>query len=155
MDKNFKIFVIIALVVLTMVATTAVFLVLSIKPQSVEEQTTTTSVNKENLEIVHMAEALNANLKLGEDKVPHIVRLVIGVQVDKKHKAYKDFSKNFEGNQTIIRDGIIDIVRSKTYEDMNEEGAKDELAKEIATRINELLDTDIVQNIYFGDYFIQ
>lgn len=155
LDKKFKIFVIVALVVLTMVASTAVFLVITTRPTVENNTDENKKPDKENLEIVYMEEPLNANLKLGADQIPHIIRLSIGVQIDKKNKEYKDFLSEFQTNQIIIRDGIIQMVRAKTYEEMMSEDAQENLGLQIMSSINGLLETDIVYDIYFKEFFVQ
>lgn len=155
LDKKFKIFVIIALVILTMVASTAVFLVITTRSTAGGQGSVENQIDRKNLEIIYMDEPLNANLKLGEDQIPHIIRLSIGVQIDKKNNDYKNFLVEFGKNQIIIRDSIIETVRAKTYEEMMSETAQNDLSKQIMTSINELLDTKIVQDIYFKDFFVQ
>ena len=157
MDKKFKSFVIIALIILTIIASAAVFLVLTTRPVAQVDGSAEVSakVSQKDLVVLPMESALNANLKIGEDGAPHITRLAIGIQVDAKHKDYKDFAATLENNQIVIRDGIIRIVRNKTYAEMMAETAQDDVATQITTVINDLLSTDIVQDIYFEDFFVQ
>lgn len=157
MDKKFKIFVIIALTVLTFVVTAGIFLVLTTRPttETVATEEPQKEIQEKDLELIYLEDPINANLSLGEDKIPHIIRLAVGIEIHKKEKDYKDFQANFEAKQVMIRNEIIEILRSKTYEEMMETSAQEVLSTEMRARLNELLGTEIIQNVYFGEFFIQ
>ncbi|MGL4344519.1 MAG: flagellar basal body-associated FliL family protein [Cellulosilyticaceae bacterium] len=156
MDNKFKIFVIVALIVLAVVAGTSTFMAISVmnKTSQQPQEGQTKEVDSKNLELVNLAEAITANI-LDEANNPHVVRIVVALEVDSKSKEYKKFNEAFAAQQIKIRDGIIAILRQQTYEMMIRQDAQEKLGDEIVTKVNELLNTTVVQNVYFGDFFVQ
>lgn len=151
MDKKFKVFVIVSIVFLTLITVAGgvtVFFMMNgaNKTASSEEKS-----SKQSMEIIHLAEPLNSNLKMDKDNIPHIVRIAVGFEIDNKDKNYKTFMENFNNKQIIIRDGIISLLRSQTYSEIN----KESLSNMIKEKVNSLLGTDIIQTVYFGDFFVQ
>ncbi len=155
MDKKFKMFVIIAISLLTIILIAIGCIVLMPKDTAGVETEVQQTIAKKDLEVHYMEETLNANLKVGEDGIAHMVQLALGVEVNMKDKDYKTFIETFAKDQIIIRDAIIRIVRATTYEQMMLETAQEDLAAKIVTRMNELLDTQIVQDVYFKNFFVQ
>lgn len=154
LDKKFKIFVTIAIVILTLVASASVVLVLTMKPATTQE-TQEEEVKKENLELVPLGEPINANLEVTANGIPHIVRLTVTFEIDNKAKDYKDCVEQFAIKKEVIRHNIIEVIREQTYENMMKKDAQQILGQQIAERINTVLDTEIIQNVYFGEFFIQ
>lgn len=151
MDKKFKVFVIVSIVFLTLITVAGgvtVFFMMNgaNKMASSEEKS-----SKQSMEIIHLDEPLNSNLKMDKDNIPHIVRIAVGFEIDNKDKNYKTFMEDFSNKQIIIRDGIISLLRSQTYSEIN----KESLSDMIKEKVNSLLGTDIIQTVYFGDFFVQ
>lgn len=160
MDKNFKIFVIIALVALASLAATATVVAFNVMNKSNqaakaeaeggEEET----VKKENTELLPLAEAITANLA-GEEDGYHIIRVQISLCIDSKAKTAKDFKEKFAAEQVTIRDAVIRVLRQQTYEMVMKQDAQDKIGEQLTNTLNTLLETDIIQGVYFGDFFVQ
>lgn len=151
MDKKFKIFVIISIVFLTLITVAGGVTVFFMVSGANKTASSEVKSSKQSMEIVHLDEPLNSNLKMDKDNIPHIVRIAVGFEIDNKDKNYKTFMKDFSNKQIIIRDGIISLLRSQTYSEIN----KENLSDMIKEKVNSLLNTDIIETVYFGDFFVQ
>ena len=160
MDKKFKIFVIVALVVLTLAVGAGVFFIVQMQLNSASgddptEVVVSTNNKKVELELMAMTDAVNGNLKIGKDGIAHIMRISISIQINVKSKVYKDFQTDFPAKETIVRDRILRMIRNITYEEIMQPGAQEAFAESITDMINELLETDIVFGTYFQEFFVQ
>lgn len=153
MDNKFKVFVIVALIILALLAGTGTFIALNVLNKS-EATGQSKEVDDENIELIELGEAITANL-LDEMENPHIIRLKISFAVDSKSDEYKKFNEDFALKQVLIRDMIIRITREQTYEMMMRQDAQSKLSDEIVASINKLLGTTLIQKVYFGDFFVQ
>ncbi|WP_069997461.1 flagellar basal body-associated FliL family protein [Cellulosilyticum sp. I15G10I2] len=155
MDKKFKIFVIIAIVLLGIALAVSTFLVLNI----INTEKAPTADNKETksktkIITIDLGEAITSNVydEAGEQ---HIARVSISFGVNEASKQYKKFKKDYDASKVIIRNEIIQSIREQTYEMMSRTDAQTKLGDEIAERINKLLNTEVVVEVYFGDFFVQ
>lgn len=167
MDKIFKVFVIFAIVILfigTSVATiVAVDATNKYKEYSKNENTETSSNKKqdkeddkknksdENTVIVQLGDAITSNLGSGSN----VMRLSVAIGLDSSSKEYKTVSAAVTSDEVRIRDEIIRIMRSQSYDSMTKPDAQDVLAEIILNRVSELMDTDIIQEVIFGEFFVQ
>jgi flagellar basal body-associated protein FliL len=155
LDKKFKIFVIAAIVFLGIAIAVSTFFILNIVGKDKE---TAVSEKKEKSKIslttVDLGDAITTNIFDEEDE-QHIARVVISFAVNEKDKSYKAFQEAFASKNVVIRDEIIHIIREQTYEMMSKADAQTKLGDEIVMRINKLLDTQVIQDVYFGDFFVQ
>lgn len=155
MDKKFKIFVIIAIVLLGIAIGVSTFLVLSMMGKDKEAVSESQAeVSKSKLVTINVGDPITCNVyeATGEQ---HIAKVSISLGVNEKSKQYKKFQKDFESSQVIIRDEIIQTIREQTYEMMSKTDAQTKLGDEIAARINKLLDTQVVEKVYFSEFFVQ
>lgn len=151
MDKKFKVFVSIALIVLTLIIVAGGITLFFLMTNNQKASSGTDKVSSGSLEIINLDEPINSNLKIDQDNIPHIIRISIGFEIDSKHKDYKTFTKEFTDKQIMIRDTIISVLRSETYNTIN----KETLGAKIKEEINTLLETEIITKIYFSDFFVQ
>lgn len=157
MDNKFKVFVIVALVILAGVAGTSTFIAITVMNRTVAQQTASTSgieIASKNLTLVNLSEPITCNI-VDEAGKPHVVRVVIALEADSKNGGYKKFSKSFSEKEIIVRDAVISLLRQQTYEMMTRVDAQEKLGDEIVTKVNELLGTTVIQNTYFGEFFVQ
>lgn len=154
MDKKFKVFVIIALVVLAVLAAAGTVITLNIVNSTKAEEVVEEVVEKQDIQVIALDEAITANLA-GDERSRAIIRTSIGFGVDGKAKTFKEFTEKFTEKQLIIRDEIIRILRAQTYEMMTRKDAQDKLEEEIKNRINEVLLTQIIQEVYFAEFVVQ
>lgn len=55
----------------------------------------------------------------------------------------------------LLRDIIIRILTSRTYEDVSTAKGKERLKDEIATKLNEILRDGYIKNVFFTDFIVQ
>ena len=156
-DKNFKIFVIATLFVLLIAIGGCTFVIFNLvsKNNIEKEVDKVDKVDKEKeLTAVSLGDAITVNVsdELGQI---HIMRVAISFGVDEKSKEFKKFSSDVTDKEVIIRDGIIDVLRAQTFEMMNKADSKAKLSDEIKIKVNQILDTEIVEKVYCSDFFIQ
>lgn len=153
MDKNFKLFVIIAIVFLGIAIAASTFFVL--KSVGKDKQTVAADgKNAVNLTPIDLGEAIATNI-FDESGEQHIARVVVSFGVDESSKDYKKFKEDFDTKKVVVRDEIIHILREQTYEMMSKADAQTKLGDEIAARTNKVLNTKIIGKVYFGDFFVQ
>ena len=106
------------------------------------------------LSTVDLEDAISTNI-FDENGEQHIARVVLSFGVDKSSKEFKKFEEAVKDKKVIIRNEIIHIIKAQTYEMMSKADVQEKLSDEITPRINELLNTEIIQKVYFGDIFVQ
>ncbi|MGL4736956.1 MAG: flagellar basal body-associated FliL family protein, partial [Cellulosilyticaceae bacterium] len=114
----------------------------------------TNVIDSKNLELLNLQEPITVNI-IDEIGKPHVARVVLALEVDNKNKGYKAFVKTFSEKEIVVRDAVITLLREQTYEMMSRVDAQEKLSDEIVVKVNELLGTSAVQNVYFGDFFVQ
>lgn len=67
----------------------------------------------------------------------------------------KEQFKEFENNTFKVRDILINVLRSKNYEQIREPKAQDVLKAEIKEKLKEKLNTDSISDIYFNEFVVQ
>lgn len=156
MDNKFKVFVIIALVALGTLATTGTFVALAVMndARGVETSGQEMAIEPKNIAILSLSEPITANL-VGDNNSKRIARLAVGFGVDSKGKGYKEVTNKLLEEEMIIRNEIITIVRAQTYEMMSQVDSQEKLAAQIKEKVNELLGTQAIKEVYFGEFFVQ
>jgi len=78
------------------------------------------------------------------------LKVTMELEVDKAAVA-----KEIENKQTILRNYIINVLSSKTFNDIKSVEGKNLLRKNIIIKCNFVLKTGKVLNVYFNDFIIQ
>ncbi|NLW47788.1 MAG: hypothetical protein GXY86_10695 [Firmicutes bacterium] len=86
-----------------------------------------------------------------EEGMEHFLKTNIVLELDSDEKTVAEVTKRVPQ----IRDLIINILGSKTKENIIEKEGKDQVRSEIINSINELMTIGKVRNIYFQDFIIQ
>ena len=60
-----------------------------------------------------------------------------------------------EGNLPAIRNSLVELLSSKTYSQINDIKGKTRLRQEIIVRLNEILGTNGITQVYFTDFIVQ
>jgi flagellar basal body-associated protein FliL len=156
-DKKFKMFVIIAIVFLGIAIAGSTFLVMKMVSNdggTADVKTADAKTDKMKIITVDLGDAITSNV-YDESGEQHIARVALSFAIDSASKEYKTFSQDFETKKVIVRDEIIHIIREQTYEMMSRTDAQTKLGDEVVQRINKVLGTEIIQDVYFGDFFVQ
>lgn len=155
MESKFKIFVIVAIAVLGIAIAGSTFLVLKVLNNDTE--TVVTEEKSSNyLKEVEVGEAIVTNIA-SEGNVQHFAKMQIKLGVDSSNsKNYKALTSEFKERSASIRNELINAIGEQTYTMLSDTKAgKEKLADEIITRLNKLLDTEMIQAVYYEEYFIQ
>ncbi|NPA82256.1 MAG: flagellar basal body-associated protein FliL [Epsilonproteobacteria bacterium] len=78
------------------------------------------------------------------------LKATIDLEMDKQ-----ELSAELDKKKAIIRDIIIRILSSKTFEEISTIKGKERLKEEIVDKINEILVDGEIKNIFFTDFVIQ
>ena len=155
MESKFKIFVIAAIAVLGIAIAGSTFFVLKVLNNNTQTAVTQEkSVN--NISEVEVGEAIVTNIA-SEGNVQHFAKIQIKLGVDSSNsKSYEILTSEFEERSASIRNELINAIGEQTYSMLSDTKAgKEKLADEIITRLNKLLDTEMIQAVYYEEYFIQ
>lgn len=153
MDNKFKMFVITAIIILTLGIAGVTYLFLSQDNDKAE-------VAKETEQIkmieVPMGEEIMTNIALGEDEIQHFAKVKISLGINQNdEKAYNSLNEVLVAKAASIRNELIDVVGDQTYDMLIATDGKVKLADEIVLRLNKLLGTDLICEVYYQDYFVQ
>ncbi len=67
----------------------------------------------------------------------------------------EELQEELESKMPEIRNDIIDILRSKSLEEVQKEGATREIRRQVVESINSIIKEGSIQEIYLTDYIIQ
>lgn len=155
MESKFKIFVIVAIAVLGISVAASTFLVLKALNGSDKEIAT-----EENsvviLKELEVGEAILTNIA-SEGSIQHFAKIQVKIGVDGSDtKRLEALTAEFAERSASIRNELISTIGEQTYTMLSDtKSGKEKLADEIITRLNKLLDTDMIQAVYYEEYFIQ
>lgn len=155
MENKFKIFVIVAIVFLAAAIAGSTYIMLSVinsKETVVEGQVEDVQYD---LIATPLGEAITANV-YEEGGKQHIARVQLSFGVDQSDKkAYTAFTEKYNANLAVVRNEVILTIREQTYSMMIKPDAQSSLSDEITARVNAVLDTTIIKEVYFEDFFVQ
>lgn len=155
MENKFKFFVIIAIVVLGLSVAGSTFYVLKQMNQSSKEDVTSAKIERQLTEI-SMGDAIMTNIAMEEDKIQHYAKIKISLGVDSSDKkAYEVFTNAVTNQAASMRNELIAAIGEQTFTMLRANDGKVKLADEIVARLNQLLDTNIIYDVYYEEYFVQ
>ena len=67
----------------------------------------------------------------------------------------EELEEELESRVSEIRNEIIDILRSKTLEDVQKENSTKEIRKQVGQKINSIIKEGRIEEVYFTDFIIQ
>lgn len=141
-SKKIIIIIIIATIVLVLlIATIVTATFLTKKSEKVDVQT------EEMLYLVPMREFLVNLLDYGGRR---FLKATINLEVNNG-----TVTTEITAKETILRNYIINILSSKTFNDVKSVEGKNDLRKSIITKCNLILKTGKVLNVYFNEFIIQ
>ncbi|MCS7229923.1 MAG: flagellar basal body-associated FliL family protein [Candidatus Kryptonium sp.] len=74
----------------------------------------------------------------------------VGIEVTNE-KAFAEI----QSKEVIVNDILINVLSSKTLEELTDVTKRKELRREIATKVNDILTQGRVQNVYFSKFIVQ
>jgi len=149
--------VIIALLVLVLGAISAAsfFLIRSLGKNNapvVSAEAPVTKLTIDQIEKVPLKTPISTNLSAGHDGVEHYVKinLAIGVNNTDKNESPKMLS-SLESNEMVVRDIVLGVLRSQTYEDLTVPEGQDLLKDSIKTQLQEEFNSNLIVQVYISD----
>ena len=156
MENKFKIFVIVAIVVLALAIAASTFFVLRALNSTQTEVVVTSEEKTASLKSIPLGEAILTNITSENANIQHFAKIKIAIGVDSTDEdKYTEITTKIEEKASNIRSEIISTIGEQTYSMLNAANGKEKLADEIITRLNTLLDTDLIYEVYYEEYFIQ
>lgn len=158
MEKNFQSKVTMALGGLTLLV--AISLGLNIytltnqlnSKQDTENQTTIESVIE--TEIYSLTDDITTNIK-SDGNTKRLVNTAISFGIDKNDKNLATFKETLKDKEIVVRNEVIKLLREQTFIELSEETAQEQLGEEIQRRVNNLLQTEMIKEVYFSKFFVQ
>ncbi|WP_250278427.1 flagellar basal body-associated FliL family protein [[Clostridium] colinum] len=98
------------------------------------------------------------NLLEGPDKKTHVIKINVSLGINTSKDTAKDAEKlipTLEAQKPVIKDTVIGICRSKTYEELNMTDARVVLKNEILLKLQEIFSTDLIVDVYVDEIFLQ
>lgn len=157
MEGKFKLFVIIALVVLALAIGGSTFFVWKM----ISNNTMVSANQKDHeeeqvLKPIDLGDSILTNIAVESGNVQHFAKVQVSIGVSASdEKAFTALSEKIKANSASVRSELISTVGEQTYTMLNATNGKEKLADEIVSRLNTLLDTDMICKVYFQEYFIQ
>jgi flagellar FliL protein len=67
----------------------------------------------------------------------------------------KELQNELDAKNAVIRDVVIRILTSQTYEDISSDSGKEAMLDEIANKINAMLEDGYIKNVYITEFVVQ
>lgn len=156
MESKFKVFVIVAIAVLAIAIATSTFFVLRALNSTSSETAITSEEKAKVIKTVDLGDAILTNITSENKNAQHFAKVKIAIGIDASNeKEFTALSTSIEEKSSSIRSEIITTIGEQTYSMLSAANGKEKLADEIITRLNTLLDTDLIYEVYYEEYFIQ
>jgi len=101
-----------------------------------------------------LASDITSNLLPGTDGKNHVIRLTMGIGVDKTAEDQADILAVLAANEIIIRDAVSEILASRTMEDLQGAEGKEALSQDILARVQEEFASNTIVSAYV-DFVMQ
>lgn len=152
--SKFKIIIIVAIVVLALAIGGSTFFIVRALNQNVATNGPQEYVP--TLEIIDLGDSILTNITSEGGSKQHFAKVQVAIGVDSNDKkAYEAMAATITAKEKSIRNEIIATIGEQTYSMLCGSEGKTKLADEIVARLNKLLDTDLIYEVYYGEYFIQ
>ncbi|NLL69644.1 MAG: flagellar basal body-associated FliL family protein [Epulopiscium sp.] len=108
-----------------------------------------------DIKIIAIEEPITTNLLSEDEKKQHIVRVTASIGINSESKQAKKTIQQVEEQNIAIRDIIIEILKTKTFEEMARPDAHQGLKEEILKELQENFQTNVICDVYLGEFFVQ
>ncbi len=105
-----------------------------------------------------IGEPIVTNLLKGPDKKSHLIKVNVSLGINTSKDVSKEANKfipTLEVQKSVIKDIIVGICLSKTYEELDATDGRSVLKDEILLKLQETFETDLIVDVYIDEYFIQ
>lgn len=112
----------------------------------------------EDIQNFAIGEPIITNLLEGPNKKEHIVKLSVSLGVNGSKSTAKEAEKlmtTLDTQRLVIKDAIIGVCRSKTYEELKSTDAQKIFKDEILLKLQEIFATNLIVDVYIDDILFQ
>lgn len=164
MEKN-KIMMIVIIVLLLLLIFTIVGLsvyainFLGKESEALPEEPAVVTFDQSTIDLIKMEDSMYTNLATGADGKEHVIRIKLSLAVDiTDKKASAAFIELLNSRDVVIKDVVVGVLRSKTYEELSEANAtraQEVLREEILSNLQQEFNSNMIVTVYIDDLFIQ
>lgn len=115
-------------------------------------------LSMEDIKNFSIGDPIVTNLLKGQDKKDHVVKIDVSLGINTSKDTSKESEEliaTLEEQKPVIKDIIIGVCRSKTYEELNVTDARVVFKDEILLKLQETFDTNLIVDVYIGEIFLQ
>ena len=158
MDKSKPLMIIIIALLVVLIGAISFVSVFFIKTMGHEStgvsgaETPAAQLTIDQIEKVPLSSPISTNLSSGNDGAVHYVKinLSIGVNNTDKKESPKMLA-SLQNNETVVRDIVLGIVRSQTYEALTATEGQELLKYNIKTQLQEEFSSNLIVQVYISD----
>lgn len=157
MDSKFKTFVIIALVILALTIGGSVFFIMNAINNNTQDAKAADPKAPVKVSEIALGDAIMTNIAKDEEGMQHYAKIQVSIGMDSSdEKTFEALTATVAEKSASIRSELIATIGEQTYTMLsNPKVGKEKLSDEIIARLNKLLGTDKVKEVYFQEYFVQ
>lgn len=115
-------------------------------------------LSMEDIKNFSIGDPIVTNLLKGQDKKDHVVKIDVSLGINTSKDTSKEAEEliaTLEEQKPVIKDIIIGVCRSKTYEELNVTDARVVFKDEILLKLQETFATNLIVDVYIGEIFLQ
>ena len=115
-------------------------------------------LSMEDIKNFSIGDPIVTNLLKGQDKKDHVVKIDVSLGINTSKDTSKESEEliaTLEEQKPVIKDIIIGVCRSKTYEELNVTDARVVFKDEILLKLQETFATNLIVDVYIGEIFLQ
>lgn len=115
-------------------------------------------LSMEDIKNFSIGDPIVTNLLKGQDKKDHVVKIDVSLGINTSKDTAKEAEEliaTLEEQKPVIKDIIIGVCRSKTYEELNVTDARVVFKDEILLKLQETFATNLIVDVYIGEIFLQ
>ena len=115
-------------------------------------------LSMEDIKNFSIGDPIVTNLLEGPDKKDHVVKIDVSLGINTSKDTAKEAEEliaTLEEQKPVIKDIIIGVCRSKTYEELNVTDARVVFKDEILLKLEETFATNLIVDVYIGEIFLQ
>lgn len=119
---------------------------------------TENSIDINDIYLFEIEDSIYTNLMVGEDNKEHVIKLSLNLGIDYSGKNTKEsdaLTTTLTEKIPVIKDSVIGILRSKTYEELIRVDTQALLKEEILSSLQEVFNTDLIAKVYINDLILQ
>ena len=122
---------------------------LEIASPSEEEDSESTEVAMENIEVYQIEDQMTISLAKGADGATHYCIVSVSLSINTQDEDYEKYQPTLSTNEDLIKGKIFEIIGSHPIEEA--ESNPDGMRQEILDAIQEMYNSDFVYNVVFRD----